>query len=558
MIKKLFSSELPGKYWDFAVFLVIFGLMMTKYCAYGFAYWPQLDDYIQYHNYAQFYGQTWETVATLGMLAARPLAGLADLFFWSNFFDHMIWGLALISVMYAASAVLLRRIFTKYFGTGILFVIFLALFPLVTEGTYWMSAATRVVTGLFFAVSAGYFFVRWLEKKRFPWLNVIFFMVFQLLAYGFYEQVLAFSAAFILLLAFLERKTARKRLWLCLWSIAAAGIYFAITSFFSDSALYSGRIETVLPNTSYYWNVFLPEVLSQLKSAFLSGGFYILCKGFVRGAEMIAADRLIRFALFTLAFTAVLWYLSRNGWHRKMKRSSAGASLAVGILLALAPLAPFFITANTWFSLRGTVLSMVGIALIGDTLLRSVFVKCPKKLSSAAAPILCWAFAVVFVVAGVSEVSDYRNTHQSDLRVAQAVLSAMAETDTAELSIGVLNVEPTYLSDQNVYYHEHIHGVTESQWAFTGALRCIGKDGAIRSVTPLPSNPVYEPWNAEVSRPETFDLLYYYDAAAGTAVPVTVENNGDRQYLLWTEEGIFLGRLWEEDGYGYWQKGPEI
>ena len=171
----------------------------------------------------------------------------------------MLLGVALVSLMYAASAVLLRRIFAKYFGTGILFVIFLTLFPLVTEGTYWMSASTRIVTGLFFAVLAGVFFVRWLEKKGNSLLSGGLFMIFQLLAYGFYEQVLVFSVTLILLLAFLERKNAGCRLWLCLWSIVAAGLYFIFTAAFSESLLYSGRIETVPLTSPYYWDVFFPE-----------------------------------------------------------------------------------------------------------------------------------------------------------------------------------------------------------------------------------------------------------------------------------------------------------
>ena len=78
---------------------------------------------------------------------------------------------------------------------------------------------------------------------------------------------------------------------------------------------------------------------------------------------------------------------------------------------------------------------------------------------------------------------------------------------TADMEIGILNIEPTYLSDQNFYYHEHIHGVTESQWAFTGALRCIGGNGSLQSVTPLPTDPVYKSWNADVPALENFDRL---------------------------------------------------
>lgn len=554
MAKSIFAAKTIPVYRDWVIFLVVFGLIMVKYCAFGFQYWPQLDDYIQYHNYAQFYGQTWDTVTMLGMLAARPLAGLADLFFWSNFFDHMLLGVALVSLMYAASAVLLRRIFAKYFGTGILFVIFLTLFPLVTEGTYWMSASTRIVTGLFFAVLASVFFVRWLEKKGNPLLSGGLFMIFQLLAYGFYEQVLVFSVTLILLLAFLERKNAGCRLWLCLWSIVAAGLYFIFTAAFSESLLYSGRIETVPLTSPYYWDVFFPELITQLKSAFFGGGFYILCKGFLRGMGLIVSEKLILFLLALLVLAVVLWQFSRSESRQVPAGTEVkvGTSLIIGILLALAPLAPFFITANPWFSLRGTVLSMVGLSLVGDTLLRLLLAKILPKTNVA--PIFACIMAVVFVVAGISEVADYRDTHNNDVKIARAVLTAVEEDDVADMEIGILNIEPTYLSDQNFYYHEHIHGVTESQWAFTGALRCIGGNGSLQSVTPLPTDPVYKSWNADVSRPEKFDRLYYYDEGENAVIPVVAETLEEQRYCILTEDGDLLGTLWEEDGNGYFQK----
>ena len=34
-----------------ALFFVLAGLLVLRYCAYGLSYYPQLDDYIQYHNY---------------------------------------------------------------------------------------------------------------------------------------------------------------------------------------------------------------------------------------------------------------------------------------------------------------------------------------------------------------------------------------------------------------------------------------------------------------------------------------------------------------------------
>ncbi len=83
------------------VFLIIFALIFARYCAYGFQYYYQLDDYIQYHNYTAGEGEVWSVIMRLGMLAARPLAGLADVFIWEKFFPVMLLGVAVISAMFA-------------------------------------------------------------------------------------------------------------------------------------------------------------------------------------------------------------------------------------------------------------------------------------------------------------------------------------------------------------------------------------------------------------------------------------------------------------------------
>ena len=36
-----------------ALLVVLAGLLVLRYCAFGLSYYPQLDDYIQYCNYRQ-------------------------------------------------------------------------------------------------------------------------------------------------------------------------------------------------------------------------------------------------------------------------------------------------------------------------------------------------------------------------------------------------------------------------------------------------------------------------------------------------------------------------
>ena len=133
---------------------VLFALVMARFCAFGMEYYHQLDDYIQYHNYPSS-GDFMALQRATGLLASRPLAGIADFFVWGPMFDHMIWGVALISVMYVAAVLVIWNILGRYFRVSPVLPVIMALLPLGIEGTYWMSASTRVVVGILFAVGLG-------------------------------------------------------------------------------------------------------------------------------------------------------------------------------------------------------------------------------------------------------------------------------------------------------------------------------------------------------------------------------------------------------------------
>ena len=210
--------------------LAIFLLLMARACAFGVQYWPQLDDYIQYHNYA-LSESFWELQTSMGLLASRPLAGLADYFIWGSMYDYMILGVAMISLALAVSAVLLKRQLSRYFSIGPLFLVVMTLLPLGVEGTYWMSASTRVVCGLLMAVLAAEAFLRWMDTGRWYW--ALSFLFLQLLPYGFYEQSGVFSVALIVGMAILEviRDWRRwKRALLSLWGLPAMKLYLEMLS----------------------------------------------------------------------------------------------------------------------------------------------------------------------------------------------------------------------------------------------------------------------------------------------------------------------------------------
>lgn len=155
------------------------------------------------------------------------------------------------------SAVLLKRQLSRYFYIGPLFLVVMTLLPLGVEGTYWMSASTRVVCGLLMAVLAAEAFLRWMDTGRWYW--ALSFLFLQLLPYGFYEQSGVFSVALIVGMAILEviRDWRRwKRALLSLWGLPAMKLYLEMTALLASDGVYSGRTETVTVNTPYWWDTF--------------------------------------------------------------------------------------------------------------------------------------------------------------------------------------------------------------------------------------------------------------------------------------------------------------
>lgn len=528
------------------ILAVLAALLVLRCCAFGPTYYPQLDDYIQYCNYRQSPDSFWELAQRAGLLASRPLANLADYFIWSPLFDHMLVGVAVVSVLYVACVGMLWSLLRRYFPVGPVFPVVMTLLPLGMEGLYWMSASTRIVGGMFFGCLAAMAFARWLDTGRWYWLAA--YLPLQLLPFGFYEQSAVLSMTVVLGLALLELP---RRRWRCLgavWAPAALVLYFRFLSWMAGQNPYGARSEIVLPTDPYYWSSFVPQVLEQLREAFLKGGVLTLGKGFLRGVEILTENGLWLWLALTVVGCGLLGaLLSREqGAEPGSTAPIRLLALAAGALLAIAPVTPFFILGNPWFSLRGTVTSFAGIALAADALLGLVLGHWRRVLPWAAA-----AFALVCSVACLSELSDYRDTCRSDQQIAQMVVSTLVGDHVkGEEKVGILNVEPTYLDDQNFYYHEHIHGCTESSWAFSGLITAAGGLG-LPSVTPLPTTPMYQQWNYEANRPDHFDVLYYYDGQS--LVAAQLHPDGEGGYQVTDGEGTVLGRIWEENGNGYFQ-----
>ena len=536
MSRKRRSGRAPGAA---AAFLIIFGLIFVRFCCYGLTYFPQLDDYIQLHNYTAYHPDVWAFMQRLGMLAARPAAGVLDILFWGRLWPVLIGGCALIAGLYAASAVLFRQVWGRYFPVGWLFLVLYALLPLGLEGTYWLSAANRVVPSLLLVSLAMRLFQCWCGTGRRRFLAAYFLV--QLASMSFYEQGLVLSVTGVLLVALLELRDNRRRPLWALLTFVNAGIYFAFTSAFADSALYAGRTTVVLPWQAGWrdW-IFLPA-LRQVWTAFVKGGVYTAGKGFLRGARLIFTEGHWLWLLLVLALCGGLLLLVRRERPDRARGREVLLALVVGFLMALAPVTIFFVLDNPWFSLRGTVASFCGLALMADALAGWLLGR--LKNGAAVSAGLCGVLSLVFCVAAVSELHDYRATYEIDQAVMAAIL---AGTDNGAALPGegenlILGVEPSYLAEQNFAWHEHIHGVTESRWALTGGLQCVSGRGDFPYVRPLSAAVGAQAFGAE-----EYAALYLYDPDSSTVRAITARLGADGNYDLFYGSGSPAGRVTAE------------
>ncbi len=538
MIKK--KSRLEKRNYIF-LFFVLFGLIFARYCYYGFEYFYQLDDYIQYHNYTAGDQGFISLIKNVGLLSSRPLAGILDYFVWSRFYGSMLFAVGLISAMYAASAVLLHRVFSKHFGTGYLFFVVFALMPLGFEGAYWVSASSRIVVGLFFASLSFFFFDDWSEKgaKR----SLVLFAVLQFLAFCLYEQIILLSGALTLILMLINvRNTGRKRALWGFFMFINAILYLGITKLM-PTGVYGQRAALYLPwQEGYFEHCFL-SAGKQIETVFLNGTAATLGKGLLRGFKLIFSQPNLIYVLVILALCAVLYYLTK-----KTRRESISffAELFSGIFLAIVPLMLFFVLKSPWLGLRNALCSFCGLALIADALFDLVFGKLKFGKTTEAAIVSVLALACC--VASVSELHDYRETTIADTQIASAATEAFENMSfSGDDEIWLLNVNASYVADGNLYYHEHDYGATSSPWALTGLVRAVSGRLGLPTISPISTYAAFSVAESDLTKAKAFCYQ------GGSFVRVTIAKAGDSLWTVTDSSGQTLGTLSYVDG-GLWLK----
>lgn len=524
---------------DLNWFFGLFTLILLQYSWFGCTYWLQLDDYTHYRALAEGTNAVQLCIEN-GLFTSRPLVGLLDLIFWARI--PLYLGTVFLSAIYAGATVLFLRLFRSIFGTGAVFAVVFALLPLGFEGAYWQAAATRILPPMLFTALALTCLDAFVRNRK-PW-HLAAFLLFSLLSYCFYEQMLVLSLALSLMLlcVYLLQKQ-----WHALWGLSvfsAVGVYAAVTGYFSGLAegQLASRMKLVLPWDPAWLTSHLPRLMPQLKECFLNAPGKILTKGVVRGMEIIFSQGVWLAVLIPAAAVGVYFLLHRYPAAERKRLRHLVPLFAV--LAIIAPITPFFVIADPWVCLRSVVPSFVGLALLVDYLLRMLL----KDRTALVVSLL----TAVFLTCSVSELSDYRSVTTENRRVAEAILAADAEYDLSG-QVGILDLDRLYTQEQNFLYHDHVMSAHASNWALTSLVRYhAGTPTIPYAVVPLHLEGAQSRcvWSSVQDFTGAYPFVFLYEQESNTLVRLTVTQDGDECWKFHDENGNLRATIRREDKYG--------
>lgn len=531
--KKLIKTE------EFIIGFACFALLMIRYFWQGLAYYPQMDDYIQYHNYSAFYGSVAAAVENLGLLRARPLAGIMDIAVWSKLWGNMHIAVIIISLMYVISGLLFKKVFEKYFRMSNLFLVIYLLSPFFFEAVYWVSASSRIVVGLFFASVALYLFQKYFETNSIKTLILSF--IFQLIAFCFYEQAMVISITVTMFIGIFQLFRKNMRCFTAFLTFVNVVFYYLITNIQSSSVLYDSRMKIILPFMGKGFLGNFKNSLKQYIEIFADGFRNIGINGFVKGigiTQNFAGIVAIIVAILVCMLFIVAGF-KFAGTNNNDKKFSIWIAIPTSLLIALAPLTPFFVIENAYIPMRNGMMAMLGIAMFVDILITVILND--KRVVS----IICAIMAFCFTVSAFSELDTYRLSYLEDSKLADAVAQVELTDNTA-----IIGIDEHWVKDQNFMYKEHVSATSGSAWSLTGMLRCRLENQQLSLVTPISAEVPYMSWSYESKKLSNFDKIYHY--TDDQLIELECEQTEEKTYEL-TYDGVPYAKMYDQKGMGVFE-----
>lgn len=470
--KKILSKTAENK--KILFWVIISAAFIFKYLIYGFNYFPILDDYIQYGGYP-LYNDIGYVLLDIGTISARPLAAFLDVAFWGK-----LWNMPHLMLIFSCLFHLLSCfIFYKTaeenrFELSPIFAIFYLFFPLGSEGSLWLSAASRIVVGLFFSSVAAYALTKYAQQGSIKYY--IFFILNALFAFCLYEPCAVFCCLISIAVLIANRKEKR----FLLPSVSLV-LLFVMLLVYLKLGQNIGRMGSRAAESSIFL-IFTQagDFLSQLFEILTKGVYKLTVNGFSEGLLVLISKGIIGiiyiFAIFLLCILLGKTFSSCNS--KKINRNSFIFRITLGVVLFLAPFIPNLMSSPVWITYRTMFIPLVGLYIIFDTLFYAISQKSVQT-------ILLMVFMFMFTVSSVNEYDTFRRTHELDQKLLSAISEKLPESVLKGEREAAVLLDEMPSSKQVSLYKDHVKCTFHEDWALTGALRAYNKAITIKKVTPV-------------------------------------------------------------------------
>lgn len=444
--------------------------LIFKVTSYGSSYFPVLDDYIQYGGYP-LYESLSHVYLKIGTIATRPFASILDPAVWGTFYPNMLIPLLIITVLFFFAAKLIASTLEKLkiFITPFLYAILL-ICPLGFEGTYWLSASSRICVGLFFTGLALSFLIKLIEKKKKIWL--VPYVLSTLLSFGFYESVMIVSALLQFFVIVTLLKSNKKRLLHLITPLLCGVLMLLYYKLFGNIGALGSRangfsFENLGQNTI--------ALFSQFFEILIKGGILTTAKGALSGTKLMceSLSGLIRLLIIVL-ISLLCAYLSKNEEFKAPKKC-----ILFGIALTFLPLAPNVLTTDVWLTYRSVVPCFIGLVLLSAPLFVKIFKKTTVRFT------VIFAIILIFMCANVNELDTYRRVHEADSALVTEICEQLDDDVLSGEKETIVVLKEEIITPQVSYYKDHVKSVFSSDWALTGAIRAKCRNVKIKMVTPV-------------------------------------------------------------------------
>jgi hypothetical protein len=440
-------------------------LMIARFLYFGLKYFPIIDDNNIYGVYNLRLPDIWNNIILhYHLYAIRPIAYMiVDPILIAPVWHYMIAVLLVITFLHLVSCYLLQNILTKLnIKFGEFAVLVFALAPFNVEAVYWISASSRIIVGLFICLLSIYWLLKYIENRDKKILCFAF--IFNLIAMGFYEQIIVFNFFLACLVIFIKRKEIKNKL---LFGMPFLNVSVIIIYYAYFIAIYPEFARAETRTIDYFTQAH--RVLQSIYDYTIFKQFYALIDGFKDGSKIIIHNNSFIYVIFIILLSIILYASFKKGkialLLSKDSITDSMKHFVVGLIFFAVPFSIFFVLNYYYIYNRNIFLPMIGITIICEMIFNIVFnVPILKKFKG----IFIILTVMVFMITNIAEINNYKKINETDNAICKDIITCIGEENIkTNNSLFVLNTRDNYVkvTDQSV------SSSCSSDWGLMGLMQ---------------------------------------------------------------------------------------